>query len=63
MLERIPADDRPSHLAWYNVILNLSVLVSSIGGSTIAEAVGLAPALFIFAALRALAGLYIVRWG
>jgi MFS family permease len=63
MLERIPPDDRPSHLAWYNIILNFSILVSAIGGSAIAEQVGLAPALFIFAVLRILAGLFILRRG
>lgn len=63
MLERIPVDDRPSHLAWYTIVLNFSVLVSSIGGSVIAEQAGLAPALFIFAVLRLLAGFYILRWG
>lgn len=63
MLEYIPAHDRPPHLAWYNVVLNIAVLVGSLGGSAVADVVGLSTALLIFAALRFLAGLLILKWG
>ena len=63
MLERIPPDDRPSHLAWYTIILNLAVLGGSIGGSAIATSIGLVSALILFAVLRALAGISILKWG
>lgn len=63
MLERIPPDDRPSHLAWYTIILNLAILGGSIGGSAIATQTGLAVALILFAVLRFFAGLSILKWG
>ena len=63
MLEHIPAHDRPPHLAWYNVVLNASVLISSLAGPAIADGMGLSNALLLFAALRFLAGLVILRWG
>ena len=63
MLEHIPASDRPSHLAWYNVILNAAVLVGSLGGPIIAGSIGLVSALILFALLRLIAGVYILRWG
>jgi MFS family permease len=63
MLERIPPDDRPSHLAWYTIILNIATLVGALGGSTIAGQIGLASALILFALLRFLAGLSILKWG
>ena len=63
LLEHIPENDRPAHLAWYNVILNLCVLVGSLGGPLIANAIGLTTALFIFAAARVLAGIAILKWG
>ena len=63
MLERIPPDDLPPHLAWYNIILNFSILASSLGGPAIAAQTGLVPALIIFAGLRLLAGLAILMWG
>lgn len=63
MLEHIPAHDRPPHLAWYNVILNASVLIGSLAGPAIADVIGLSGALLLFGALRFLAGLVILRWG
>ena len=63
MLERIPPTDRPSHLAWYTIILNFSILASSLIGPLVADQIGLAAALILFAALRLLAGLGILRWG
>ena len=63
MLEHIPHDDLPAHLAWYNIILNFSILASSLGGPAIADQIGLAPALILFAILRILAGAAILKWG
>lgn len=63
MLEHIPAHDRPPHLAWYNIVLNASVLIGSLGGPAIADIIGLSGALLLVAALRFLAGLVILKWG
>jgi MFS family permease len=63
MLEHIPANDRPTHLAWYNIILNAAVLIGSLAGPAIAEWIGLSQALIIFGLLRFLAGLVILKWG
>ncbi len=63
LLENIPAHDRPAHLAWYNIVLNLAILGSSIIGPAIAEATGLVNALLIIGAIRVLAGFSILKWG
>lgn len=63
MLEHIPPDDRPSHLAWYTIILNLAVLIGSLGGPIFADQMGLSGALLFFALLRFLSGLIILKWG
>jgi len=63
MLEHIPANDRPAHLAWYNIILNAAVLFGSLGGPVIADQLGLSNSLILFAILRLLAGLAILKWG
>jgi MFS family permease len=63
MLEHIPSHDRPPHLAWYNIILNSGILLGSLVGPVISNGVGLVNALLIFAALRFLAGLTILKWG
>lgn len=61
MLEHIPPHDRPSHLAWYTIILNLAILSSSILGPLIGETVGLAPALILFGVMRFLSGFFILK--
>jgi len=63
MLEHIPPDDRPSHLAWYTIALNMAVLIGSLGGPLIANQIGLSGALLLFALLRFLSGLAILKWG
>lgn len=63
LLERTPPHDRPSHLAWYNVVLNAAILFGSLAGPVIAEGIGLAAALILFGILRFLAGWAILKWG
>jgi MFS family permease len=63
MLEHIPPDDRPSHLAWYTIILNLAVLIGSLGGPVFADQLGLSGALLFFGLLRFLSGVIILKWG
>ena len=63
LLKRIPAHDRPAYLAWYNVILNACILTGSLVGPLIANGIGLVAALFVFAAIRSLAGIAIWKWG
>lgn len=63
MLEHIPPDDRPPHLAWYNIVLNVAVLIGSLGGPAIANQIGLFSALILFGGMRALAGIAILKWG
>ncbi len=63
LLEKIPASDRPAHLAWYSLILNAAVLIGSLAGPALASHVGLHTALILFAVLRLLSGLVILKWG
>jgi hypothetical protein len=63
LLEKIPIEDRPAHLAWYNVILNTSILIGSLTGPFISSALGLVMALILIALLRFLSGLAILKWG
>jgi len=63
MLEHIPADDRPTHLAWYNIVLNIAVLTGSLAGPVIANQITLFNALILFGILRFLAGMAILKWG
>jgi MFS family permease len=63
MLEHIPPHDRPTHLAWYNIILNAAILIGSLAGPALSNLMGLSQALVLIAALRFLAGWAILKWG
>ncbi len=63
LLEHTPAHDRPSHLAWYNVVLNAAILFGSLAGPALADGIGLAAALIVFGILRLVAGVAILKWG
>lgn len=63
LLDKTPPQDRPAHLAWYNIILNIAVLSGSLAGPTLADQIGLATALLIFSGFRFLSGVAILKWG
>jgi MFS family permease len=63
ILERTPDDDRPAHLAWYNLALNAAILIGSLLGPLLANWIGLMAALLVAAMARALAGMFIWRRG
>jgi predicted MFS family arabinose efflux permease len=62
LLERVPEDDRPAHMALHNIALNLGILSGSLLGPVVAVRIGLREALLLSAALRvACAGLFARR--
>jgi MFS family permease len=63
LLEFIPDFDRATHLSWYTLVFNGAVLLGSFVGPAIATLTGPSVSLLIFAILRGLAGLAILRWG
>lgn len=63
ILDRVPDDDRPAHLAWYNLALHAAILIGSLGGPLFAGWVGLSPALALIGGGRLLSALAIWRWG
>ncbi len=63
IIEHCPENDRPAHLAWYNIILNASILIGSLLGPLIAETVNLPIALLVFGIMRGIAGIVILKWG
>ncbi len=63
ILENVPADDRPAHIAWYSLVSNGAILIGSLLGPAIAENIGPALALVLFGIGRFLAGAAIMKWG
>lgn len=63
LLENCPENDRPAHLAWYNIVMNVAVLAGSLAGPIIAGQIGLSAALLLFGGLRVITGIGILKWG
>lgn len=63
LLENIPENDRPAHLAWYTIAANACMLLGSLAGPALADQISLSAALILFGLMRGLAGLAILKWG
>jgi MFS family permease len=63
LLELTPEENRPTHLALYNLALNMAMLCGTMLGPLLAGGVGLREALLIIFALRVGSGLALARWG
>jgi hypothetical protein len=63
ILENVPSNDRPAHIAWYSLVSNAAILIGSLSGPAIAGIIGPALALVLFGIGRFLAGAAIVKWG
>lgn len=60
LMERVPEDDRPAHMAIHNLVLNFGILAGSLGGPLLVEWLGMREMLWLSAGLRFLAA--IIFW-
>jgi MFS family permease len=63
LLEKVPPDERTGYLAWFIVGANGAILLGTIIGPVIGNAIGLSIALLLFAILRTISGLALLKWG
>jgi MFS family permease len=63
LLEIIPDNNRPAHLAVYNLVLNVAMLLGTLLGPLVADIIGIREILFAAAGLRLISGLALARWG
>ena len=63
LMERVPADDRPAHMAMHNVVLNLGTLLGAGLAPLAVQFLGLRWALGLGGALRIVAGLALMLAG
>ncbi len=63
LMQRVPADDRPAHMALHNLALNLGILAGSMLGPVVGEWIGLRDAMLVAVVVRLAAGWMLYRWG
>jgi predicted MFS family arabinose efflux permease len=63
LMEKVPSDDRPAHMALHNLALNLGILGGSLLGPASAHFIGVQPSLMLGAGLRLLAAVFFWLWG
>jgi MFS family permease len=63
LMERVPEDDRPAHMALHNLALNLGILVGAMAGPWLGDFLGLRTGLLVAGAVRLLSGLLLILWG
>jgi MFS family permease len=59
LLEKVPVNDRPAYLAWYNLALNAAILIGALFGPLMATWFNLQVALVMAFALRLLGSVLI----
>ena len=63
LLANVPADDRPAHLTWYNIAINIAILLASLLAPQLVSAAGLVAAMLTVVGMRLAAGAAILKWG
>jgi predicted MFS family arabinose efflux permease len=63
LMEKVPSDDRPAHMAVHNLALNLGILSGSLLGPASAHFFGVQPSLIVGGGLRLLAAVFFWLWG
>ena len=63
LAENIPEENRAKSMSWYILVSNGSILVGSLLGPQVAGWMGFPMALALFAVLRFISGIAILRWG
>jgi predicted MFS family arabinose efflux permease len=63
LMEKVPSNDRPAHMALHNLALNLGILAGSLLGPVAADLMGTQPSLLLSAGLRLVAAGFFFLWG
>ncbi len=61
LMDKTPKDEMPSHMAAYNLVLNIGILAGSLAGPAVLETLGLEQTLLLGAGLR-LVGAFLFAW-
>ena len=63
LLDKIPDDDRPPYLAWFNMMVNGSMLLGGLAAGSVVDLMGLGGGMWLAVGLRLLSALMILAMG
>jgi hypothetical protein len=63
LFENVPPDDRPPHMAWFNISANAAVLLCGLLSQQLVGALGLGGSMLLAVGFRLIAGLMMLRFG
>jgi len=63
VFERVPADDRPPYMAWFNIVVNGGMLLTGLLAPLVANSIGLFESMLVAIALRLVAAVVLLKWG
>jgi MFS family permease len=63
LLENIPPDDRPAHLAWFNIAANAAVLLCGLLSQQVVGGLGLFGGMLLAVVLRFISGFAVLKYG
>jgi MFS family permease len=58
LMERVPEDDRPAHMALYNLAINIGILAGSLLGPLAGDWLGLRPAMWLTVVMQVLSAVF-----
>ena len=62
LMDRVPEDDRPAHMALNHIVMNVGILAGSFLGPVLGDMVGIQTAILAAGVLRVFAGILVGRW-
>jgi len=62
LMDKVPADDRPAHMALNHIVMNIGILSGSFLGPVLGDMIGIRTAILAAGVLRIFAGMLVGRW-
>jgi len=63
VFDRVPADDRPPYMAWFNIVVNAGVLITGLAAPLVANTIGLFESMILAIFLRLISAWVVLKWG
>ena len=62
LMDKVPEDDRPAHMALNHIVMNIGILAGAFLGPALGDMIGIRTAILAAGVLRIFAGIMVGRW-